>query len=143
MSFLPISTSYFDAPNGAGEESRTLDLNLGKVALYQLSYSRMSFAATTSYDFHSIGGAREDRTPDLLHAMQTLSQLSYGPIELGGGEEDRTPDLRIANATLSQLSYTPKKSSSVYLACLLDSFQFSRPTMQETRTVCPGFLDSW
>ena len=26
---------------GAGKESRTLDLNLGKVALYQLSYSRM------------------------------------------------------------------------------------------------------
>ena len=28
---------------GAGEESRTLDLNLGKVALYQLSYSRFVF----------------------------------------------------------------------------------------------------
>jgi hypothetical protein len=27
---------------GAGEESRTLDLNLGKVALYQLSYSRIN-----------------------------------------------------------------------------------------------------
>jgi hypothetical protein len=27
---------------GAGEESRTLDLNLGKVALYQLSYARIS-----------------------------------------------------------------------------------------------------
>ena len=27
---------------GAGEESRTLDLNLGKVALYQLSYSRFA-----------------------------------------------------------------------------------------------------
>ncbi|MEN3295281.1 MAG: hypothetical protein V7642_4534, partial [Burkholderiales bacterium] len=27
---------------GAGEESRTLDLNLGKVALYQLSYSRVN-----------------------------------------------------------------------------------------------------
>ncbi len=26
---------------GAGEESRTLDLNLGKVALYQLRYSRL------------------------------------------------------------------------------------------------------
>ena len=26
---------------GAAEESRTLDLNLGKVALYQLSYSRI------------------------------------------------------------------------------------------------------
>src|SRR5471032_3030553 len=27
--------------SGAGEESRTLDLNLGKLALYQLSYSRV------------------------------------------------------------------------------------------------------
>ena len=26
---------------------------------------------------------------------------------IGGAEEDRTPDLRIANATLSQLSYGP------------------------------------
>ncbi len=30
--------------SGAGEESRTLDLNLGKVALYQLSYSRKTGA---------------------------------------------------------------------------------------------------
>jgi hypothetical protein len=33
--------------HGAGEESRTLDLNLGKVALYQLSYSRV--AGTCDY----------------------------------------------------------------------------------------------
>ena len=26
-----------------------------------------------------LGGAREDRTPDLLRARQALSQLSYGP----------------------------------------------------------------
>jgi hypothetical protein len=26
------------------------------------------------------GGAREDRTPDLLRARQALSQLSYGPL---------------------------------------------------------------
>jgi hypothetical protein len=26
-----------------------------------------------------IGGARRDRTADLLHAMQALSQLSYSP----------------------------------------------------------------
>ncbi len=26
------------------------------------------------------GGARRDRTADLLHAMQALSQLSYGPM---------------------------------------------------------------
>jgi hypothetical protein len=28
------------------------------------------------------GGARRDRTADLLHAMQALSQLSYGPVYL-------------------------------------------------------------
>jgi hypothetical protein len=30
---------------GAGNETRTRDLNLGKVALYQLSYSRLSAEA--------------------------------------------------------------------------------------------------
>jgi hypothetical protein len=32
--------ALFDAFDGAGNEARTRDLNLGKVALYQLSYSR-------------------------------------------------------------------------------------------------------
>ena len=36
---LPLS---FLKP-GAGDESRTRDLNLGKVALYQLSYSRIVY----------------------------------------------------------------------------------------------------
>ena len=34
--------------SGAGEESRTLDLNLGKVALYQLSYSRIGVLLITA-----------------------------------------------------------------------------------------------
>jgi hypothetical protein len=40
------SCKFIDLKNdaGAGKESRTLDLNLGKVALYQLSYSRVSRA---------------------------------------------------------------------------------------------------
>jgi hypothetical protein len=29
------------------------------------------------------GGARRNRTADLLHAMQALSQLSYGPVSNG------------------------------------------------------------
>ena len=29
-----------------------------------------------------VGGDKEDRTPDLLHAMQALSQLSYAPRDL-------------------------------------------------------------
>ena len=37
-----------------------------------------------------IGGARRNRTDDLLHAMQALSQLSYGPIlESGAGWDPR------------------------------------------------------
>src|SRR4029079_12026250 len=34
-------TSAFPGESGAGNEARTRDLNLGKVALYQLSYSRV------------------------------------------------------------------------------------------------------
>ena len=30
-------------------------------------------------DDEELGGARRDRTADLLHAMQALSQLSYSP----------------------------------------------------------------
>ena len=42
-----LPTELFPQRNknfGAGKESRTLDLNLGKVALYQLSYSRLQAA---------------------------------------------------------------------------------------------------
>ena len=35
-----------------------------------------------------VGGARRDRTADLLHAMQALSQLSYGPICSRGNVAD-------------------------------------------------------
>ena len=38
------------------------------------------------------GGARRDRTADLLHAMQALSQLSYNPKELGSGSSQRERD---------------------------------------------------
>ncbi len=33
--------------------------------------------------WRDFGGARRDRTADLLHAMQALSQLSYSPTEAG------------------------------------------------------------
>ncbi len=38
------------------------------------------------------GGARRDRTADLLHAMQALSQLSYGPITSGKCDFKRLTD---------------------------------------------------
>ena len=44
---LPQTAIYLvPEKSGAGEESRTLDLNLGKVALYQLSYSRLGTAVS-------------------------------------------------------------------------------------------------
>ena len=34
---------FFRSTNGAGEGIRTLDIHLGKVVLYQLSYARILF----------------------------------------------------------------------------------------------------
>ena len=65
---------------------------------------------------HTIGGAEGTRTPDLLNAIQTRSQLRHSPrscfvIEVvmlaGGAEGTRTPDLYSAIVALSQLSYSP------------------------------------
>ena len=36
---------------------------------------------TSDRNWLQIGGARRDRTADLLHAMQALSQLSYSPTQ--------------------------------------------------------------
>ena len=67
------------------------------------------------------GGAKEDRTPDLLRARQALSQLSYGPIRLrprflkcftfralvglGGVEPPTSP---LSGVRSNQLSYRPR-----------------------------------
>jgi hypothetical protein len=46
MTTLPPSRML--EKTGAGNETRTRDLNLGKVALYQLSYSRINFEEARS-----------------------------------------------------------------------------------------------
>ena len=45
---------------------------------------------------HEFGGARRDRTDDLLLAKQALSQLSYGPSGTQNSEHEvaRTPALK-------------------------------------------------
>ena len=45
MLFTTERKLFFRFKTGAAEESRTLDLNLGKVALYQLSYCRVKQSA--------------------------------------------------------------------------------------------------
>ena len=87
------STRKTEPANRAGNGTRTRDPNLGKVVLYQLSYSRRparlreqsepdrprtSLTNSTSSEPHRDGG-EGNRTPDLLNAIQALSQLSYAP----------------------------------------------------------------
>ncbi len=64
----------------AGNGTRTRDPNLGKVVLYQLSYSRNSYPAHKHMQYsRRPSGGEGNRTPDLLNAIQALSQLSYAP----------------------------------------------------------------
>ena len=76
--------------SGAGDEARTRDLNLGKVALYQLSYSRM-----------------------VLHNNVLLLRYCYFSLchtkrcfKSGAGDEARTRDLNLGKVALYQLSYS-------------------------------------
>ena len=71
----------------AGNGTRTRDPNLGKVVLYQLSYSRdlktcsfrgANHGSAVAPDSPGDGG-EGNRTPDLLNAIQALSQLRYAP----------------------------------------------------------------
>jgi hypothetical protein len=63
--YLPVNgrresaCGTFPSRSGAGKESRTLDLYLGKVSLYQLSYSRI----------FSLAGSRH-RVPRILNGLQ-------------------------------------------------------------------------
>ena len=57
-------------------------------------------------DYNGNGGAKRDRTADLLRARQALSQLSYGPVSLqgapviGGSGQIRTADLTLIRGAL-------------------------------------------
>ena len=70
----------------AGNGTRTRDPNLGKVVLYQLSYSRDNpvVGRDRRRGIHSRArpddGGEGNRTPDLVNAIHALSQLSYAPV---------------------------------------------------------------
>ena len=85
----------------------------------ELSASATIFNRLDRPSLHSrLGGARRDRTDDLLLAKQALSQLSYGPgcerfarkmVGLGRLE---LPTSRLSSARSNQLSYKPKNPRS-------------------------------
>ena len=59
---------------GAGDESRARDLNLGKVALYQLSYSRVAWDTSVKPDVRDSSIFMERET-SLELATSTLARL--------------------------------------------------------------------
>ena len=73
-----------------------------------------------------IGGARRDRTDDILLAKQALSQLSYGPIswQPSSSEDDlvgpgglEPPTSRLSGVRSNHLSYGPPDSVRIAFAC--------------------------
>jgi hypothetical protein len=72
-----------DEEIGAGNETRTRDPDLGKVVLYQLSYSRNRYCW---YDCCSrmLGAGNETRTRDPDLGKVVLYQLSYSRIDSTG-----------------------------------------------------------
>ena len=78
-------------------------------ALFSLTFIfilRLTFLSTFQRSLIFIGGAKRDRTVDLLLAKQALSQLSYSPIMVGlNGLEPSTS--RLSGVRSNQLSYRP------------------------------------
>ena len=79
----------------AGNGTRTRDPNLGKVVLYQLSYSRAlrksnrSVGVFSTAPYRPFSGGEGDRTPDLVNAIHALSQLSYAPVIFAAPQTSR------------------------------------------------------
>ena len=98
---------------GAGNETRTRDPDLGKVVLYQLSYSRLGGLCFTALSNFGAGNETRTRDPDLGKVV--LYQLSYSRLgglcftalsNFGAGNETRTRDPDLGKVVLYQLSYS-------------------------------------
>ena len=80
---------------GAVDETRTRDLHLGKVALYQLSYYRMCVGAGDGNRTHVAS----------LEGWNSTIELHPRMRDDGAVDETRTRDLHLGKVALYQLSY--------------------------------------
>ena len=88
-----------------------------KGSLLSFSSNRVSQSTkVTRMGHQGNGGAKEDRTPDLLRAKQALSQLSYGPLsdhaalqQLVGLGRFELPTSPLSGVRSNQLSYRPNR----------------------------------
>ncbi len=73
------------------------------------------------------GGAKGNRTPDLLHAMQALSHLSYGPV-LWRRDWDLNPGCACTHADFRSRCIKPLCHLSVICGSLLARVAGLEPT---------------
>ncbi|GEM_PF-659356 len=104
---------------GAGNETRTRDLNLGKVALYQLSYSRKIRRVcyrnreqhTSLFTPYFTSAATASHGMPACHRGE--KQGPKGALsKYGAGNETRTRDLNLGKVALYQLSYSRRLSTA-------------------------------
>ena len=124
------SSSYFYhisefLKNSSGAKTRNQCFNLKNLDLtfrHSLFFRKHSFLSFRRLHTDACilgGGAKEDRTPDLLRAKQALSQLSYGPIfrpastprQLVGLGRFELPTSPLSGVRSNQLSYRPNRLS--------------------------------
>ena len=82
-----------------------------------------------------LGGARRDRTADLLHAMQALSQLSYSPTKAGTLRGGQNPVKVVCSWYYAfefiGLASPVRSESGTGLTCA-----FRRPGCKLSRSIC-------
>jgi hypothetical protein len=102
--------------------------------LYQLSYSREQ---TTVLGRHFCHGGEGNRTPDLLNAIQALSQLSYTPgINPGGLDYTRQEPRRISKGSIDVKKIELAKKPT---AGILQRFYCLNFSVTEKRFCCRVF----
>ncbi len=83
-------------PNGTSESqnmacsllSRNFQNPTAKPATARSNPSNVVMTPSLCIEWYLVGGGKRDRTADLLHAMQALSQLSYTPNEAAHYKDD-------------------------------------------------------
>jgi hypothetical protein len=109
-----------EAPNA----SKTKPIKTASEGLGGGSAAPPNLAQPCQTQGQDLGGARRDRTDDLMLAKHALSQLSYGPVSRPAGAQRpvvvvglgglEPPTSRLSSARSNQLSYKPGRKKKSY-----------------------------
>ncbi len=100
------SLSFYHIPEFLKNDSDKDQKSAFSLHLKEMLISKLYAGQLSVPNYYGNGGAKRDRTADLLRARQALSQLSYGPVSLqgapviGGSGQIRTADLTLIRGAL-------------------------------------------